>query len=94
LKLQTGRGLANRAEGQLPFFGLLFRSPFTFSQQFLDGNAILTPPIFDRFKLTVLGERFLPIDGVLQNQDGVISVKIARIAGLPQGAAAASHDFY
>ena len=57
-------------------------------------NAILTPPIFDRFKLTVLGERFLLIDGVLQNQDGVISVKVARVAGLPQGAAAASHDFY
>jgi error-prone DNA polymerase len=57
-------------------------------------NAILTPPTFDRFKLTVLGERFLLIDGVLQNLDGVISVKAARVAGLPQGAAAASHDFY
>jgi error-prone DNA polymerase len=57
-------------------------------------NAILTPPIFDRYKVTVLGERFLLIVGVLQNLDGVISVKAARVEGLPQGAAAASHDFY
>jgi error-prone DNA polymerase len=57
-------------------------------------NAILTPAIFERFKLTVLGERFLLIDGVLQNLDGVISVKVGRVEGLTQGAAAASHDFY
>ncbi len=57
-------------------------------------NAILTPPTFDRFKLAVLGERFLLIDGVLQNLDGLISVKAARVQGLPLGAAAASHDFY
>jgi hypothetical protein len=42
----------------------------------------------------VLGERFLLIDGVLQNLDGVVSVKAARVQALPQGAAAASHDFY
>ena len=57
-------------------------------------NAILTPPTFDRFKIAVLGERFLLIDGVLQNLDGVISVKAARVHGLSQGAAPASHDFY
>jgi error-prone DNA polymerase len=57
-------------------------------------NAILTPPTFDRFKLTVLGERFLLIVGVLQNLDGVISVKAARVEALSQGVAAASHDFY
>jgi error-prone DNA polymerase len=57
-------------------------------------NAIVTPPTFDRYKFTVLAERFLLIDGVLQNQDGVISVKAARIEGLAVGAAAESHDFY
>jgi error-prone DNA polymerase len=57
-------------------------------------NAIITPSTFDRFKFAVLGERFLLIDGVLQNQDGVISVKAARIQGLQAGAAAESHDFY
>ena len=57
-------------------------------------NAILTPPTFDRYKLVVLGERFLLIDGVLQNLDGVISVKAARVEGLPAGATAESHDFH
>jgi error-prone DNA polymerase len=57
-------------------------------------NAIITPDTFDRFKFEVLGEPFLLIDGVLQNLDGVISVKAARIAGLRTGAAAESHDFH
>jgi error-prone DNA polymerase len=57
-------------------------------------NAIITPPTFDRYKFAVLGARFLLIDGVLQNQDGVISVKAGRIQGLQAGAAADSHDFH
>ncbi|HUI58326.1 MAG TPA: error-prone DNA polymerase [Bryobacteraceae bacterium] len=57
-------------------------------------NAIINPPTFDRYKFAVLGERFLLIDGVLQNLDGVISVKAARITGLPAVAAAESHDFH
>ena len=36
---------------------------------------------------------FLIVDGVLQNLDGVISVKAGRIAGL-RGPAAESHDFH
>jgi error-prone DNA polymerase len=57
-------------------------------------NAIVTPDTFDRYKFEVLGEPFLIIDGVLQNQDGVVSVKAARIAALRAGAAAESHDFH
>ncbi len=57
-------------------------------------NAIVTPDTFDRYKFEVLGDPFLIIDGVLQNLDGVISVKAARIAGLRAGAAAESHDFH
>jgi len=57
-------------------------------------NAIITPATFDRYKFAVLGEPFLLIDGVLQNLDGVISVKAGRIAGLRHGAAAESHDFH
>ncbi len=57
-------------------------------------NAIITPDTFDRYKFEVLGERFLLVEGVLQNLDGVISVKASRIAGLPQGAAPDSHDFH
>ena len=57
-------------------------------------NVIVMPATYDRYKFEVLGERFLLIDGVLQNQDGAISVKAARIQGLPVGAAAESHDFH
>jgi error-prone DNA polymerase len=57
-------------------------------------NAIVNPATFERFKFEVLGEPYLIIDGVLQNQDGVISVKAGRIAALRAGAAAESHDFH
>ena len=57
-------------------------------------NAIVTPAIFDRYKFEVLAEPFLLIDGVLQNLDGVISVKVGRVAGMRAGAAAESHDFH
>jgi error-prone DNA polymerase len=57
-------------------------------------NAIVAPDTFDRYKFQVLGEPFLFIEGVLQNQDGVVSVKAGRIEGLRAGAAADSHDFH
>jgi len=57
-------------------------------------NAIIEPGTYDRYKLVVVGEPFLLIDGVLQNQDGVISVKVGRVAALPAGAAAESHNFH
>jgi error-prone DNA polymerase len=57
-------------------------------------NAIVAPATFDRFKFTVLGERYLVIDGVLQNLDGVISVKAGRIEPLRAGAAPSSHNFH
>jgi error-prone DNA polymerase len=56
-------------------------------------NVILDPKTFDRFKLVVLSERFLLIDGVLQNVDDVVSVKAASVAALPEGAAATVHNF-
>jgi error-prone DNA polymerase len=57
-------------------------------------NAIVTPATFDRFKFEVLAEPYLLIDGVVQNQDGVINVKVGRVAGMRQGAVAQSHDFH
>ncbi len=57
-------------------------------------NAIVNPATFDRFKFEVLGEPYLIIDGVLQNQDGVVSVKAGRIAALRAGAAPEAHNFH
>jgi error-prone DNA polymerase len=57
-------------------------------------NAIVAPPTYDLYKVVLLSEPFLMIFGVLQNLDGVISVKAARVEGLSAGAAAESHDFH
>ena len=58
-------------------------------------NAIITPQLFTQNRVAVVHQRFLLIDGVLQNQDNVISVKAQRIRPLTlTRAAAPSHDFH
>jgi len=57
-------------------------------------NVILTPQMFDSARATVVNEPYLVIDGVLQNQQGVIHVKAGRVRGLGMEAAAVgSKDF-
>jgi error-prone DNA polymerase len=58
-------------------------------------NVIVRPDLFDRDRLTILEQPFLLVDGILQNQDGVTSVKAERLHAL--GGAAVeidSHDFH
>jgi error-prone DNA polymerase len=58
-------------------------------------NAIITPDLFGRNRFTVVGGKFLLVEGRLQNVDNVISVKVARVEILPVSeAAVASHDFH
>jgi error-prone DNA polymerase len=58
-------------------------------------NVIVTPDVFDRNRVVLVKEPLLLIDGMLQNQDGVIHVKARRIQPLSYVvAAAASHDFH
>ena len=58
-------------------------------------NAIITPQLFIRNRVVVVNQQFLLIDGTLQNQDNVISVKAHRIQPLTlTRAAASSHDFH
>ena len=58
-------------------------------------NVIVTPDIFDRNRVVLVKQPLLLIDGVLQNQDGVIHVKARRIQPLSYVmAAAVSHDFH
>ena len=46
-------------------------------------------------RLAVTRSRFLLVEGVLQNQDGVIHVKAARLAPLAHsGLEVRSHDFH
>ena len=40
------------------------------------GNAIISPDILEKNRLVILSEKFLLLEGVLQNQEGVISVRV------------------
>ncbi len=58
-------------------------------------NAIITPDLFHRNRLLLASERFLAIEGILQNQDNVISVKAERVQPLfVTKAETLSHDFH
>jgi len=58
-------------------------------------NTIVTPDLFQRNRLALSSEQFLVIEGILQNQDGVISVKAARVEPLRiTRAQSISHDFH
>ena len=58
-------------------------------------NVIIRPDLFDRERGTVLDQPFLLVDGILQNQDGVTSVKAERLHGLGGLAVdVESHDFH
>jgi error-prone DNA polymerase len=58
-------------------------------------NAIITPDLFHSNRLLLASERFLAIEGILQNQDNVISVKAERVLPLfVTKAETVSHDFH
>jgi error-prone DNA polymerase len=45
-------------------------------------NIIVTPDLFQRYRVEITTERFLLVEGALQNIDGVVSVKAERITPL------------
>jgi len=58
-------------------------------------NAIITPQLFQEYHVTVVHQQFLLIEGRLQNQDNVISVKAERVKALGiTRAETVSHDFH
>ena len=57
-------------------------------------NVIIRPDLYDRQRLAVVREPFLIVEGVLQHQDGVMSVRAERVQGLEGGASVDAHDFY
>ena len=57
-------------------------------------NAIVRPDLFDAERTTLVSAPYLIVEGMLQNQDGVVSVKAERVRPLNTSLApAASHDF-
>jgi error-prone DNA polymerase len=58
-------------------------------------NVIVTPDLYERDRAVVVRSKFLVVEGVLQNQDGVIHVKAKRLRPLfDQSLEVHSHDFY
>jgi hypothetical protein len=57
-------------------------------------NVIVTPGLFARNRLVLVSEPFLLVEGILQIQDGVVSVRADRILTLPRRHDhVPSHDF-
>ena len=59
-------------------------------------NVIIRPDVYAATRLVVVESPFLLVDGILQNQDGVTSVRaerLQRLDGLSDGASVESHDF-
>ena len=60
-------------------------------------NVIIRPDVYAVTRLVVVESPFLLVEGVLQNQDGVTSVRaerLQRLDGLSDGAPVESHDFH
>lgn len=58
-------------------------------------NIIVTPQLFEKYRFELVGHPFLLIEGALQNQDNVISVKANHVQPLSlKIAGAPSHDFH
>jgi error-prone DNA polymerase len=58
-------------------------------------NAIITPDVFAANKRVIVDEPYLIVEGVLQNQDGAVSVKADRIDALRhEGPAVTAHNFH
>ena len=67
-------------------------------------NAIISPDVLEENRALILSEKFLLLEGFLQNQDGVVSVKVDRVAPLGEAyetettditdAEVRSHDFH
>ncbi|MCA1573334.1 MAG: hypothetical protein LC770_02100 [Acidobacteria bacterium] len=58
-------------------------------------NIIITPQLFSKNRLVLVDHPFLLIEGTLQNQDHVVSVKAKRVRPLSfKVAGAPSHDFH
>jgi error-prone DNA polymerase len=58
-------------------------------------NAIFAPDILERNRAVITTGRFLLIEGPLQHQDGVISVRARKVRSLPiTRAPTASRDFH
>lgn len=58
-------------------------------------NVIIAPDLFERERLIITRSKFILVEGRLQNQDGVIHIKAARLISLSNNELqVTSHDFH
>ena len=58
-------------------------------------NVIVNPDLYEKYRKVINREKFLRVEGVLQNQDNVISIKASRVMPVSISAAETdSHDFH
>jgi error-prone DNA polymerase len=60
-------------------------------------NVIVRPDLYDKERVTLVEAPFLIVEGVLQNEDGVCSIRaerVLRLDGFAEDSAIASHDFH
>src|SRR5438876_8340166 len=58
-------------------------------------NVIVHPDLYERHRLIINREKFLRIDGIVQNQDQVVSIKASQVMPIVISAAETeSHDFH
>jgi error-prone DNA polymerase len=60
-------------------------------------NVIIRPDLYAATRVVVVESPFLLVEGMLQNQEGVTSIRaerLQRLDGLSDDAAVESHDFH
>ena len=58
-------------------------------------NVIVNPDLYEKYRRVINREKFLRVEGVLQNQDHTISIKASRVLPISITAAEThSHDFH
>ncbi len=58
-------------------------------------NVIVNPGLYEKYRVVINREKFLRVDGVLQNQDHTISIKASHVQPISITAAETqSHDFH
>ena len=58
-------------------------------------NIIVNPDLYEKYRKMINREKFLRVEGVLQNQDNVISIKASRVLPVAiRSVEAESHDFH
>jgi len=58
-------------------------------------NIIVNPDLYEKYRKVINGEKFLRVEGVLQNQDNVISIKASRVLPVAiRSVETESHDFH